>query len=121
MIYFLDAANYPQGDTLIEELVYNDLNGEEWRIARWVQGFVVKFCGEQYFKGDDFNCEILPTKFLKIKNTGILFFMNTNFDIFCEIRTMLTTNWTDDIWEIFKALFMARFKAYPIVLLSELA
>ena len=121
MIYSLKPSEYPQGDALIEELVYKDLNEVEWRIARSPQGFVVKYFGKPSLKGEDFDCEILPEKFLKIKNTGVVFFLTTDFNSFCDVRTVLTENHTDFIWTVFKALFSERFKRYPVVLLSELA
>lgn len=120
MIYSLDPAKYPQGDMLIEELIYKDLNELEWRIARTKVGFVVKYCGEPYFKTNNFSCEISDNKIITIKNTGVVVFMNTDFNSFCEIRTVLTTNYTDGIWECFQGLFTVRLHLHPIVMLSEL-
>ena len=121
MIYSIDPSKYPQAEMLIEELVYQDLNEAEWRIARSTQGFVVKYCGNPEFKGEDFNCEILPKQFIKIKNTGTVIFFSTDLESFWEMRNVLMGNNTDVIWEIFKALFSKRFQVFPIVWLSELA
>ena len=121
MIYCIPSENYPKPGQFIEEIIYPDENGLEWRIARTVNGFVVKYFGDDYFKDSYFSCETDKGEHFLIKNTGCIFFQDTDFETFCAMRDILKNEYTDDIWDAIREFFEERLNNCPDVLESELA
>ncbi len=120
MIYCLAPELYPDKDKYIEELTYRDKNDFEWRIARIKDGFMVKFCGDMYFKDTTFNGVLSTGKIFQIKNTNCIFFQNNDFEIFCDVRDVITGGWTDDIWELMTEFFAERLNVNNELIESEI-
>jgi hypothetical protein len=120
MIYCVDAKIYPKEGQFIEELKYKDENDFEWRICRIKNGFMVRYFGDEYFKDNTFSFELSNGKIIRINNTNCIFFNDTNFDTFCEVRTILKNGFTDDIWEVFEDLLRTRFEHDEGFLESEI-
>ena len=116
-IYFIPKEVYPTKDMLIEEVVYIDLNDFEWRLARVETGFIVKFDGDNYFAEDVFK---VSNQKHHVVNTRCMFFQDASFDDFCDVRSKLKDNYTDDIWEYFTELLAKRFEEDPQLLVSEM-
>jgi len=106
MIYAVTPQKYPQN--FIEEIKYKDENDFEWRIARVENGLYVKYFGDSYFKFNNFVCENKEGKMLKVKNTGCIFFADSDFETFADVRNILKNGFTDDIWDTFQDLFQER-------------
>ncbi len=120
MIYCIEPKLYPDKDNYIEELIYKDQNDLEWRIARVRNGFMVRYFGHEYFKENVFSGELKNGRYFKIKNTNCIFFENSEFDTFCDVRDALITGYTDDIWELFEDLFIERFNISSAIIESEI-
>jgi hypothetical protein len=119
MIYAVSPEIYPKEGQFIEELKYKDENDFEWRIARIENGFMVRYFGDPYFKDSTFECELKNGEWVRVKNTGCIFFQNSDFDTFCEVRNILKLGYTDDIWETFNDLFTERLEHDRGLLASE--
>ena len=120
MIYCLSPSDYPTIDKQIEELIYIDENGFEWKIARVKNGFFVKYFGDDYFRESYFNCELPNGKTILINNTNCIFIQDTDFETFAEMRTILKNGYTDDIWETFEEMLEERFLHDLSLLESEI-
>lgn len=120
MIYSVDVSLYPNEGQFIEEIIYKDENEFEWRIARTNNGFMIRYFGDPYFKGNIFRCESPKGELIRIKNTGCIFFKDADFETFCEVRNTLKNGWTDEIWETFEDLFNERIKYDEGLLESEI-
>ena len=110
MIYCIPFENYPNAGQFIEQSRYFDKNGFEWNIARVQNGFMVRYCGDSYFKEIMFHFEMNDGSIVKIKNTNCIFYQDASFDTFCEVRNIIKEGYTDDIWECFQDLFKERFE-----------
>ncbi len=110
---------YPTPDLFIEELVYKDENDFEWRIARIEGGFMVKFFGVEYFTETYFDFTVSTGKHFLLNNTGCIFFKDTDFETFAEMRDVLKNGYTDEIWEVFEDLFTERFEQDESILECE--
>lgn len=119
MIYCIDPSLYPTPEQALEEIIYQDENEFEWRIARVKNGFMVRFFGDDYFKDNFFVCEVTDDLLIKVKNTNCIFFQDADFDTFCEMRNILKNGFTDDIWETIQELFTTRFESSQVLLESE--
>ncbi|MES3018191.1 MAG: hypothetical protein V4721_10450 [Bacteroidota bacterium] len=119
MIYAIPNDNYPKTDQFTEEIIYKDENDFEWRIARIVNGFIVKYFGDVYFSPTTFECELKTGKTVRIKNTLCIFFKETDFDTFYHVREVIKKGYTDDIWDTFEELFTDRLNENKDVLESE--
>lgn len=120
MIYCVPIEIYPEEGMFIEELKYKDENDFEWRIARVENGFMVRFFGDKYFKEETIECWLPNGSCVRIKNTNCIFFKDSDFDTFCEVRNILKNGFTDDIWDVFTELFCERFTHNLEILESEL-
>ncbi len=120
MIYCIRPEMYPKKETCIEELTYIDQNEFEWKIARIDNGFMVKFCGDEYFKDTTFNVELSTGKHFQVNNTNCMFFEDGDFETFCVVRDALKTGWTDDIWEMITDFFKERFEHSDKLIESEI-
>lgn len=110
MIYCVKTEMYPKEGQFIEELKYLDENGFEWRICRIENGFMVRYFGDEYFIEKMFSFELKNGKHIKINNTNCIYFQDTDFETFCEVRNILKLGFTDDIWQFFEELFKERFE-----------
>jgi hypothetical protein len=119
MIYCVPPELYPKQGMFIEEISYKDENDFEWKIARIENGFMVKYFGDSHFMESSFEVEDIEGNYLQVKNTNCIFFSSTDFDTFCEVRDILKSGYTDDIWECFEDLFVERFKTDGSILESE--
>ena len=120
MIYCIPIEMYPKEGMYIEELTYTDENGFEWRIARVENGFIVRYFGDDYFRDSLFSCEIGTGEIIKVKNTNCIFFKDSDFETFYEMREIIKIGYTDDIWETFVELFTERFEHDRGMLESEM-
>ena len=120
MIYCIPQENYPQKGFFIEELSYNDENNFEWRIARVENGFMVRYFGHEYFKENTFICDISENEMIRIKNTNCIFFQDSSFDTFCQVRDIIKNGCTDDIWNCFESFFTERLRYDKGLLESEI-
>jgi len=120
MIYCIPIENYPTPDKFLEELVYKDENDFEWRIARVVNGFIVRYFGDDYFKDSFFDCDLKDMSMVRVKNTNCIFIQDENFETFCEVREIIKSGYTDDIWEVFEEMFTERFEHDKGMLESEI-
>lgn len=109
MIYCVEPKIYPSGQQSKEEIKYSDENDFEWRISRVENGFFVRYYGDAYFADKIFCIYTKSDKLIKVKNTKCFFFQDADFDTFCEMREIIKTGWTDDIWESIESLLTARF------------
>lgn len=110
MIYCIPFDNYPKEGQFLEELIYRDENEQEWRIARVVNGFMVRYFGCEYFKENSFHCELTSGKTIVVKNTNCIFFQDADFETFCHMRDILKNGFTDEIWESLEGFFTERFE-----------
>lgn len=117
MIYAIPIDKYPTD--FIEELSYRDENDFEWRICRTKEGFIVRYFGDEYFKENSFDCETSDGKHHRIKNTNCILFLDTDFDAFMDMRTILRNGYTDEIWESIEELFTERMEHDTKLLESE--
>jgi len=108
MIYCLSPELYPNAEQIIEEICYQDENQFEWKIARVKNGFFVKYFGGLYFKDPYFSCELKSGKYILVNNTNCIFIQDCSFEIFAEVRNVIKTGYTDDIWETFQEMFEGR-------------
>ena len=120
MIYCVPIEQYPKEGMFIEELSYKDENDFEWRIARIENGFMVRYFGNDYFKENTFECHLKSGKLIKVNNTNCIFFNDTDFETFCNVRTVLQNGFTDEIWETFEDLLTERFEHDKGMLESEM-
>lgn len=120
MIYCVETEMYPKEGQFIEELKYKDENDFEWRICRIENGFMVRYFGDEYFKESVFSFEIKNGKIIRVRNTNCIFFKDTDFDTFYEVRNILKNGFTDDIWGIFEELLQERFENDEGFLESEI-
>lgn len=120
MIYCLKPETYPNPEQTIEEIIYQDENYFEWRIARVENGFFVKYFGDPYFRDPYFSCNLKGDKHILINNTNCIFINDTQFDTFEEIRNLIKMGYTDDIWEKFEEMFVKRFTDNNELLESEI-
>lgn len=121
MIYCVPIEQYPKEGMFIEELSYKDENDFEWKIARIENGFMVRYFGDEYFKENTFECELSNGEWVRVKNTNCIFIQDTDFETFAEVRNVIKTGYTDDIWETFQEMFEERFEHDKGLLESELA
>lgn len=119
MIYCLEPELYPTINQLIEEISYQDENDFEWKIARVQNGFFVRYFGNDYFKKNMFVCDLPSEKIIRINNTNCIFIQNSDLEVFAEVRNVLKTGHTDDIWETFEEMFTERFTHDERMLKSE--
>jgi hypothetical protein len=119
MIYCIPIENYPKENQFLEELSYKDENSFEWKIARVENGLIVKYFGDEYFKNSTFEIELKSGKWIRIKNTNCIFFKDSDFEDFCNIRDILKNGYTDEIWETFNDLFTERFENCLDILVCE--
>lgn len=117
MVYCVDI--WPEQDQFTELLSYNDENGFNWMIGRVENGFFLKYCGDSYFKDKAFDIEISDERTIFVKNTGIIWFQDADFDTFCNVRTLLNHGYTDDIWEAIEELIKERLLHDTTLLKSE--
>lgn len=108
MIYALPESDYPK--KTIEEISYKDENDFEWKIARTRKGFYVRYYGHGYFKENMFSCSLSDGTCVNVKNTNCIFFKDTSFDAFVEMREILKCGYTDEIWESLEEFFTERFE-----------
>ncbi len=120
MIYCVNESQYPTKERYIEELKYKDENDFEWRIARIENGFMVRYFGDKYFKENTFECDLSNGEHIRVNNTNCIFFQDSDFETFCDIRYILSNGYTDDIWETFEELFTERFEHDKDMLESEM-
>lgn len=120
MIYCVETEMYPKEGQFIEELKYKDENDFEWRICRIENGFIVRYFGDEYFKESVFSFDLKNGKRIRIRNTNCIFFKDTDFDTFFEVRNILKNGFTDDIWGIFAELLQERFENDEGFLESEI-
>lgn len=120
MIYCIPPSAYPKEGQAIEEIVYKDENEFEWRIARVVNGFIVRYFGPPYFKENLFICELQSGETFFVKNTNCIFFKTTDFETFCDVRDVIKSGYTDDIWSAMQEFFMERFEHDKGMLESEI-
>ncbi len=111
---------YPDKEHCIEELTYKDQNDFEWKIARVKNGFMVKFCGDMYFKDTVFVAVLDDGKHVQVKNTNCIFFQNTDVEVFCDVRDVIIGKWTDDIWELITEFFAERLNVINELIESEI-
>lgn len=110
MIYCLNPEMYPTTEKIIEEITYRDENNFEWKIARVENGFFVKYFGVDYFKEKYFSCDLSTGEHILINNTNCIFIQDNDFETFAEVRNVLKTGYTDEIWEVFQEMFEERFE-----------
>lgn len=120
MIYCIEIDLYPKEGQYIEEISYLDENNFEWRICRIENGFMVKYFGDDYFRESVFDIELSNGKNFRIKNTNCIFFKDSNFDTFCNVRDILKNGFTDEIWEAFESCFKVRFEINDGFIESEI-
>lgn len=120
MIYCIPETNYPTPELYTEELTYPDQNGFEWKVARINNGFILKYTGNPYFKDTTFECELKSGKYIRIKNTNCIFFKDSDFETFYELRNCLINGYTDDIWCTIEELLTERLEHDPGILESEM-
>lgn len=109
MLYCVEPNIYPKHNQAIEEISYKDENDFEWKIARVQNGFFVRYFGDKYFSDNIFCITTKLGELIKVQNTNCIFFQNADFDTFCEMRNIIKTGWTDDIWEAISDLLTERF------------
>lgn len=119
MIYCIPSKDYPNKEQFIEELEYKDENDFIWKIARIENGFIIKYFGDEYFKDNTFECELLSGNWISINNTNCIFFKDADFDAFCEMRDILKNGYTDDIWDTLNDFFTERFNQNEDILECE--
>jgi hypothetical protein len=120
MIYCVEIKDYPNENQYLEESIYNDENGFEWRVARVNNGMFIKYCGDKYFSESTFDISLDDGHQISIKNTRCIFFNCIDFDTFYEIRNIVKNGFTDEIWDIFQDLFKERFECDLSFLESEI-
>lgn len=120
MIYSVSIDMYPKKGQYIEELSYTDENSFEWKIARIKNGFMVRYFGEKYFSESRFCIDLKSGESIQVLNTNCIFFQDADFDDFCNMRNILKTGFTDDIWDSIKDLFQARFECDLGLIESEM-
>jgi len=121
MIYCVEPSIYPDAPELhIEEIMYQDENNFEWRIARVQNGFFVRYFGHSYFMERYFICELPSGKEIRIRNTGCLFIQDTSIETFSEVRNVLKTGFTDDIWETLEEMLTERLTHDPRITVAEM-
>lgn len=119
MIYCVTEKELPLKKDILEETDYKDENGCDWKVLRTEKDLFVLYLGEPYFSDSTFECQILDNKYIRVKNTNIILFKDTNFDIFYNLRIILKEGFTDDIWESFLEFFTERLKLNKTLLDSE--
>ena len=108
MIYAIPSDNYPKEGQFIEEHSYKDENDFEWRIARINNGFMIRYFGDPYFSEKYFSIDANGKHYL-VNNTNCIFFRDSSFETFCDLRDILKEGYTDEIWESFAEFFEERF------------
>lgn len=124
MIYFVDQELFPkvQSETQegIEFATHQDLNDFDWLFGRVLNGFFIKYCGDEHFVSDTMSVMVEEKVLYLLKNTRCIFVANEEFDTYATIREVILTNWTDDIWDFIKQLFEVRFEHEEGLLKSEI-
>jgi len=120
MIYCVSPDIYPKGDQVLEEITYNDQNGFDWKIARVLNGFFIRYFGPEYFAEEIFIVELNNGDEVRIKNTRCIFWQSNSFDDFCNWRDILREEYTDDIWDSIHDALKERFLHSGGLLESEI-
>jgi hypothetical protein len=120
MIYCVQEFLYPSSEKSVEELVYNDENGFEWRISRILNGFIIRYFGDPYFRENIFECENSKGECIKVKNTNCIFVQDDDFETFAEFREVILRGCTDEIWGFIRDLLQERFEYDTGLLDSEI-
>jgi hypothetical protein len=121
MIYCVEPSICPDApESYIEEITYQDENDFEWRIARVQNGFFVRYWGHPYFMEPSFICQLPTGEEIRLRNTGCLFIQDTSLETFSEIRNMLKTGFTDEVWETFEEMLIERLMHDPRITVAEM-
>lgn len=120
MIYCTKPELYPTPELALEEIILRDENAFEWKVTRVENGLFVKYIGDPYFIETYFSCHLKNGEHILIKNTNCIFIQDTDFETFAEIRNVINTGCTDDIWETFQEMFEERFEHDKGLLESEI-
>ncbi len=120
MIHCLNKKKYPTRDQSIGESVHYDMNGLGWHISRVLNGFFVRFTGDEYFIEDTFICRVNGAD-IWIRNTNCLFINDQRFEAFDTFRQIIKNGYTDEIWETIAGIFEDRLNKSTELLPSEMA
>lgn len=119
MIFSTLLTDFPTPDLYLECFSYKDQNEFEWKIARVKNGFFVAYFGDSYFKNKTFELSYdAITHF--INNTGCFFIESMDFDVFYNVRNVLKSGYTDDIWEIIEEMIKDRVELSDIFMECEI-
>lgn len=119
MIFFIDPKDYPAPNVTIEEVQYTDQNGFSWLVARIVDGTVIHYTGDKYFSDKFLEVECAHG-FIRVKNTGCIFVKDISFGVFYELREILKSGYTDEIWDAFSQIFSTRLSIDPTLTPPEI-
>ena len=98
---------FPAKGQYLECNHYKDRNDCAWRVAVVESGFFVGYSGHDYFKPKIFDLNV-NGGCVVICNTGCFFIQDTRFDTFYQIRTILKSGYTDDIWDVLECFLSER-------------
>jgi len=119
MIYSVLPSSIPQ-DTIQRICEVKDLNYFTWNIVILSDKFYIRYLGISYFSEITLTVTKPSGESLQIKNHNCFLIPEvTELEVNNYIK-LISTNYTDNIWESFEEIFTERFKSNDELLESEL-
>lgn len=103
----------------VETLEYKDTDGNKWRIMRIVNGFILTYAGNQQHRLNRFPIEH-KGEILELRNTNCIFFNTTDFEVFYELREVIKSSSTENVWEFVRQTIEDRIHVNDTLLESEI-
>lgn len=118
MVYCLPTEDCPDDDHIIERAIYKDTDGVEWSLARVDEGVFLSCLGEV----PDSVFEVHPERMKEfmIKNTNCIYFQNTEFELFYNLKELIQKGSTYEMWSAVVAFLEERLSKDPSILDCEL-
>lgn len=102
MLYCVDGIR--DYEKIVEELSYEDLDGEEWLVKRTKYEFFIFYKGKPEKSPPFFEIRPRINEMITVTNTSIFLVPTENFETFCNIRDIIKNKKTVDVFIKFKEL-----------------
>lgn len=118
MIYCIPK---PEAIEPIEEVSFRDENNFEWVVTRVDKGMWLEYKGPIYFSPTKFWIELEDReKTITILNLRTFFIKDSSFEAYDELRNLINSEFTDDIWEAIEASLKERLLENELLLNDEI-
>ncbi len=117
-VYCLHKNHKPHPQDIYEVLTYIDKDDTKWEMIRFKKGMLISCVGDnipEYFDIDD-----IGLKRRKINNTNNIYFTDTTFELFLQVRDLIPVVSTESFWETIGQLIMCRLHTEDKLIKSEM-